>query len=183
MPNVSTKTSDGTYYVPYNINVTEYNNNPGNITIRGFLPNLNFETDGTINNYTFPGQSGPTTISPYAIVFQGFFIAPNTGNYNLTTDITTDDFCWIWTGTKAYKTWNINNFDALSIYNAYSGIAQFAAAAGDLVPVTILWVNRGALGRLAINFYNFATSTRVTNTTGYFQQSACDSRFVYNITC
>ena len=177
MPNVMPRSADNLTYTG-STNVSAYNNNPNNITIHGVLPELNFAADVNYN-FTFPGQSSPTHISPYAMVFQGYFVAPSAATWTISMDIKLDDYGWVWSGTTAYTQWSSTNFGARSLYNVQYGNISFTLAQGGILPVTFLWMNLGANGKNIINIVNGATSTTYNSTIGFFQSTPCDPNFPY----
>lgn len=74
-----------------------------------------------------------------AVIFQGYFIVPTTGNYLFET--VSDDFGFIWVGVKAFKEWYGYNYDGKK--NTTS--SPVFLTEGERVPTTFLYANGGGV--------------------------------------
>ena len=146
----------------------QYNGN-SSFQIGGIAEDINF-VSSFYGDEIFPGQTQTTNVAKpaYAVVYQGYFLAPDTASYTLTSPESTDDFAYIWTGDKAKSTWSNTNYDAESQLNTYPGSITFPLTRGEEIPVTIVWVNAANAGGLNISISNSATGLTVNDTTGYF---------------
>lgn len=129
-------------------------NNP-NYEQSGFLTNVNdihSDYDDGFNDYycTLPGQAVPIDCTELAVVMQGYIYAVfGPGTYTFSTPNTIDNALYFYTGSVAYSSYNDNNY----AYNAvragqddsafFGGSTTLSLAAGQLVPVTIIFVNGG----------------------------------------
>lgn len=157
----------------------KFNNNATEIDIQGVFPNdINFNTSAN-GSYQFPGQSAVTNANTYAVVFEGYFYGP-AGDYGVTlSDTATDDYSFLWTNSSAYRGWT--NADAEvteSIAGGYTQTHYFTLAAGQFLPMTILWINVYESGSLDFVIFPPAGG-EVTDTTGYFVQPYPGDSFVY----
>ena len=159
---------------------SKFNNDPNGIDIRGVFPGNNaFKTDDS-GMYTFPGQSTSTDATDYAVVLEGYFFGPP-GPYTLTLTGATDDYGFVWAGTKAYRGWTNDNADVKEHVDngtVVDGSIAINLAEGQFVPVTIVWINVGGYGALEFAIYPPGGS-ETTDTTGYFVQPYSGDNFVY----
>lgn len=99
-------------------------------------------------------QSAPFDASQAALLFQGFFIAPQTGSYTFTVPAeNNDNFAQLWTGASALS-WldSASAFKAVRTATTSSiGQAVVSLNAGDAMPFSYLWANGGGAGRSAFN--------------------------------
>jgi len=99
-------------------------------------------------------QAAPFDASQAALLFQGFFIAPQTGTYTFTVPAeNNDNFAQLWTGASAL-TWadNASAFKAVRTATTSSiGQTTVSLNAGDAMPFSYLWANGGGAGRSAFN--------------------------------
>lgn len=86
------------------------------------------------------------------VIFQGYFVATDTGNYYFEASNPTDNFFAMWSGDIAYTGWDASNTDFVNNY-ANSGGKSFYFGAGDTVPMTFLWSNQGGPGIINFNIY------------------------------
>ena len=161
-------------------NASKFNDDTVNIDVQGAFPaNVNFYTDVN-GSYKFPGQSAPTNAATYAVVLEGYFYGPQ-GEYSVTLSTLTDDYGFLWTGPNAYSGWNNNNADVTeSIAHGSTQNHNFTLAAGEFLPMTILWVNVYESGGLRFNIYPPGGGV-VTDTSGYFAQPYASDSFVYHV--
>jgi len=151
----------------------------------------NYVAHGTINDVNsehtnnYPGSdytiylpSGPyATGGQVTIVNQGYFHATESGAYTFTTNNTMDNGMFVWSGQNAYSGYTNQNWD----YGAQRlgqpvvtspGSVTYHLTAGQLWPMTIMFVNGGGPGRAVISVTNPDGIT--SGTSGYFLP-ACDS--------
>lgn len=104
----------------------------------GQSQSINFASGGSTYFGNLPGpNSSQIDLETIAVVFQGYFIVPTTGNYLFQT--TSDDFGYIWVGKKAFNQWNNSDYDG-SVNTSSSPVFL---SSGDLVPTTFLYANGG----------------------------------------
>ncbi|KAK3172256.1 hypothetical protein OEA41_005576 [Lepraria neglecta] len=160
----------GAFYNPYNI----YGSSsaaPFDVTcFDGVNPllaceialNINFAGDEGEFGY-LPGQNELKYKATIAVVYQGYFIVPETGTYIFSTS--SDDYGYVWAGDVAYKKWSDVNFVASS--SNMSIPQQFNQ--GNFIPTTILYANSAALA--SSNFsLTFPNGTIVNDFTDLFLQ-------------
>lgn len=156
-----------------------YNNNPDSI-FSGIAQNINFDTES--NDQTFPGQANAADVRYLGVVYQGYFQAPADATYRLGSSASTRYTGYIWTGEKAFSQWTSDNSDAHSATDSGPGNVEFTLAAGELLPVTILWYNlddsRGG-GALNIFIERSDVDGTVYDTTGWFLLPRNPDRFSY----
>ncbi|KAL6718911.1 hypothetical protein ACLMJK_003146 [Lecanora helva] len=171
----SAPTADGLAYHGYvgptyngNNDPAQYNGN-SNYVVGGVASDINFDSSFT-GDVTFPGQTQSINIaSPaFAVVYQGYFLAPHTDTYTLTSGPDTDDFAYIWYGDKAKSQWTDSNDDGESELNTNSTSVTFQLNSGEEIPVTIVYVNAANAGGLHITISSGVGGLNVTDTTGYF---------------
>ena len=158
---------------------SRFNNVPNSIDIRGVFPaDINFYTDAD-GSYTFPGQTTSTQAQTYAMALEGYLYGP-AGDYAITLSTENDDYGFVWTDNQAYAGWTDDNCVIVeSIGGGYTQNHTFTLAAGEFLPVTILWVNVGGSGGLRFWIYP-PTGGEVQDTTGYFVQPYATDSFVYH---
>ena len=137
------------------------------VDIVGIAQDINFALDSSLS-ITFPGQKSPTYANVYSVVYQGYFLAPVTSSYTLTSLITTDDSTWIWYGEHAFSAWADSNYDAEESLRLRAGAVTFSLHAGEKIPITILWENYGGPGNLDFTVYTAATGKTSDSTAGFF---------------
>lgn len=155
-----------------------FNHHANNIKVSGIAQDINMATNSN-GHITLPGQAAPILAKYYGILFQGYFRAPMESSYTLTSSVRTDDFAYIWTHEKALSNWSSYNYDTFSSYGRHSGSTSFSLAAGEEIPVTILWINDSGPGRLDVEIYNGATGETFNDTTGFFFLPRAIDQFSY----
>ncbi|KAG8525278.1 hypothetical protein KY384_008922 [Bacidia gigantensis] len=111
----------------------------------GTSPNVSFSTGRLLdsNQSSFgllPGQTTITDLAFVTVIFHGFLLVPDTGDYTFTTS--SNDFGFVWLGSPAYKNWDGTN--AVARTGGASTSTRWNK--GDKVPLTILYANAGASG-------------------------------------
>lgn len=98
---------------------------------------------------SLPGYSGTAYCGTMVIVFQGYFFAPVAGTYTFSTPSYIDNALGVWSGTTAYNSFTNSNAD----YTAYgytshdtAATSSYNLAAGEFMPVTVIWSNTGGPG-------------------------------------
>lgn len=110
-----------------------FNENLLSVVDCGIAQDISFGTGGPL-----PGLSWyevNTTI--IAVVYQGHFVVPQTGDYTWTSESKT--FGYIWTGDVAYSAWSGSNWVA----NQNTPSKPQYYTAGELIPTTVLYANTG----------------------------------------
>ena len=143
------------------------NQNSEDITAKGIIQNINVATDYGDVLY-LPGQSSSIPASDIGVLFQGYFKPPVDGYFTFTTTSATDDYGWIWIGSKAFTGWTGSNCDAFSAYTQHSGSVTFDLAEGEMLPVTVLWGNHLGPGHLDFEIFSSSLNQVLTDTTGLF---------------
>ncbi|KAI9686267.1 MAG: hypothetical protein M1822_003923 [Bathelium mastoideum] len=180
----STSTSTITVYpIPTGLSYYQYDD-----SFQSFDPSdfqsPNYQRAGVIQNidtisapedgpWNLPGYP-PFYLDGIAIVFQGYFVATTTGTYTFTVEQNDDDHFWLWTGNNALGgNWQNGNQNIYHFFGdspaSYSVDLQY----GELLPVTMLWLNAGAPdavpGPGAIHFdITSPDGTQIEDTTGFF---------------
>lgn len=93
----------------------------------------------------------PWDASQAALLFQGFFVAPQSGTFTFTVPSAgNDNFAELWMGPLAYA-WTDQTANFKSIRGATTtstdGVFSITMNAGDAQPLTYLWANGGGAGR------------------------------------
>ncbi|KAI5463554.1 GLEYA domain-containing protein [Mariannaea sp. PMI_226] len=96
-------------------------------------------------------SDGHTFSAPFtAIIFNGFFVAKETGQYTFSSSSDLiDNWGYLWVGDAAYN-WNENNaaFKASRTVSGYfGGTYSVVMNTGDAIPITWLWANGGGPGQ------------------------------------
>lgn len=114
------------------------------------------------------------------IVNQGYFHAAESGSYTFATNSTMDNAMYVWSGDVAYDSYTNSNWDYSATRQGYPvvetpGNKTYTLTAGELMPMTIMFVNGGGPGRAVISVTN---PDGVTNgTSGYFLPPCDDTTF------
>lgn len=100
-------------------------------------------------------QASAWDASQAALLFQGFFLAPQTGTYTFTVPSSgNDNFAELWVGSPALS-WNDQNAAFKAIRGAESsspdGVFSVTMNKGDATPFSYLWANGGGAGRSAFS--------------------------------
>ena len=95
------------------------------------------------------------------MVCQGYFGAPHGGNFVFTISSYFDDGAYIWIGEETFTQWSSENHDAASVVNQ-PGSVNITLAAGNFLPITILWIDLDVPGELAIGTYDNETDITYT---------------------
>ncbi|KAI1810293.1 GLEYA domain-containing protein [Poronia punctata] len=115
-----------------------------------------------------------------AILLQGFFLAPETGTYTLSSSADLiDNWGYLWTGDVAYAVWDDTNtaFQASRTgAGNFGGSTTVTLNAGDAIPITWLWANGGGVAQ---SFFSVTTpsGSTTTDTTGFFVQPCSSEVF------
>lgn len=153
-----------------------------------FFKNKNPEFRGVLQSLTFSTPSWPTgstfltladrTISfessQSALLFNGFFIAKETGTYTFTSlGNAIDNWGYLWLGDVSYSDWNDDNaaFKASRTgAGNFGGSSSMTMSKGDVIPLMWLWENGGSVAQ---SYLSITTPGGVTTTdpTGYFVQA------------
>ena len=143
------------------------NQNSEDITAKGIVQNINVAT-GAGDYLYLPGQRRSIDASDIGVLFQGYFKPIVDGDFTFTTTSDTDDYGWIWIGSKAFTGWTGSNCDAFSAYNQHSGSVTINLADGEMLPVTILWGNHLGPGHLDFTIFSASLKKVLRDTTGLF---------------
>lgn len=153
----------GFNYYAYQHNLNYDNPNPGfdatafdnpNYQSSGFATDVNsfktFNYPQPGSACQLPGQSVQSNCGQIAIVMQGYFYAAyGAGPYTLSTPNTIDNGLYFWDYANAFD-YNNNNvaYQAVRAGSSgfYGGSTTLTLAYGELVPVTIIWINGGGNG-------------------------------------
>ncbi|KAH6995294.1 GLEYA domain-containing protein [Ilyonectria destructans] len=145
----------------------------------GTIQDLNFATPNwPSGSETLTISDGRSFASGYAaLLFNGFFIARESGTYTISTSSGfIDNFGYLWTGDNAYSDWSDSNtvYQASRTQAAYiGGSTTLTMHQGDAIPLTWLWANGGGVGRS--HFQIRTPSGQTLSTTGNYFVKACDS--------
>jgi hypothetical protein len=185
---VPTCTSTGLTYTAYNdpypgstptdpdyfgFNASHFNGLPASAVLySGATNNINFYlTGGSGTLYGTPNRNFLTT----AIIYQGFFMPPTTGNYTLSFS-GNDDIAYLWMGAAVTNaTWGQTNYFVRESYftPTIASISQ-SFAYGRLYPIVMLVANVAGDGSLTLNILTPGGIT-LSDTTGYFLQPGCST--------
>lgn len=184
--------SNGLVYKKFPSSFSGYSSNAGfsSSAFKGLTPdfsgvwsNLNFATPywpsmSTPDTITLD-QSAPFDVSQAALLFQGFFIAPQTGPYTFSVPAASNDnFAEFWTGNAALA-WadSAAAFKAIRTADASSdGSTTVTMNAGDAMPITYLWANGGGAGQSAFNIV-FPDGSSPTDFSKLFLQPCSSNTF------
>ncbi|KAK6329614.1 hypothetical protein TWF730_006161 [Orbilia blumenaviensis] len=102
----------------------------------------------------------PATADRYVLNYRGFFYSPNTTTYTFRLS-DADDYAGFWTGPKAYTGWTRANRDGESMYRAPANppvvsSIQVDLAAGEYIPIRIIFGNRGGAGKYTFEVFDSA---------------------------
>lgn len=164
------------------INVATFQNT--NYQRTGLIQNLaSIATPNWPNGGTYcalPGYSS-FNCANIAVVMQGYFVAPSSGNYTFDALHTTDNDFYAWFNEDAEGTaWNNGNTAFEEQYPAFGGSASYELDAGEYLPLTFLWVNVGGPGQVIFQV-TMADGSVVADTTGLFVPSVgCDGSTVFS---
>lgn len=134
---------------------------------------FNSDIYSSINGY-LPGQTILTDLEHIAVVFHGYFVAPEAGTYQFTAN--SDDWGYIWLGAStAFTGWNEDNWVASDRAGGPTVTGFYnVTSAGELVPTTILYANAGQ--RCACDFsILFPDGSQTSDFAGLFAQPARDT--------
>ena len=126
------------------------------------------ETNSALTNYfaTLPGQNIRTSICLLVLLFQGYFLAPATGNYTFIPS--GYDYGYIWAGQEAFGEWS--SYNSLSAENEgprKDGVLNVTK--GDIIPMTFLWANEYGDGNCTFSIIT-PTNEEIYNFSGLFLQ-------------
>jgi hypothetical protein len=173
--------STGLNYYAYSNNLDYNTANPG-FDATAFK-NSNYQISGLtsavdlMKTYRYPSSSSTTCYLPgqtkgidcgqVTVVMQGYlYAAYGPGTYTIYTPNTIDNGLYVWTHDTAFNAYNNGN----TAYQAVragsgpytSGSTTLTLAYGEVVPVTIMWVNGGGIG---------AASMSITDPAGTYHSS------------
>lgn len=164
------------------LDVTQFKNN--NYEYTGTVQNPpDFRCSGSIYLYCpLPNSENYADYSHITAVMQGYFYAPQTGVYTLTTGysgIFVDNYLGLWSGDKAYNAWDNNNADFISIRAEEDGSDNepgtfvTTLTAGQLLPITLIFMNGG--GGAGFHFEVYTPDESVYDDTSSFFLPPCDN--------
>lgn len=172
--------SQDEHYTSSEIDVAQFQGT--NYQRTGLLENLRSVSTYANPNYecTLPGYP-LFDCSTIAIVMQGYFLAPSTGNFTFTAEYLNDDDFYAWSGSNAEGTnWNNGNTDFTQQWHTTTGTASYELTEGEYLPVTFLWVNVIGNGDILFDIA-LPDGTLVTDTTDHFVPSVgCDGSTVFS---
>ncbi|KAG9690494.1 hypothetical protein KCU95_g12247, partial [Aureobasidium melanogenum] len=178
--------STGLNYYAYQ-NTYDYGNaNPGfnpttfkssNYGQSGFTTDINLmQTQGYPYSSTttcyLPGQSASYNCGQVTVVMQGYFYAAQgAGTYTISTPNTIDNGLYFWDYDTAFNAYSNSN-TAYQAVRAGSGpytggSTTLNLAYGEVVPVTIMWVNGGGIGAASMSVTD-PSSTTHSSTAGFW---------------
>ncbi|KAL6407697.1 putative gleya adhesin domain protein [Ilyonectria robusta] len=178
--------SNGISYRKYTSSFNAYLANSGFTTT--FFKKKNPEFRGVLQSLSFSTPSWPTgstlltladrrksfESSQSALLFNGFFIAKETGTYTFTSLADAiDNWGYLWVGDVAYSDWNDDNtaFKASRTgAGNFGGSYSVTLRKGDAIPLTWLWANGGSVAQSYLSITTPGGVT-TTDTTGYFVQA------------
>ncbi|KAF7556110.1 hypothetical protein G7Z17_g1644 [Cylindrodendrum hubeiense] len=111
-----------------------------------------------------------------ALLFNGFFIAQETGEYTISTRPDyVDNWGYLWTENAAYADWDDTNarWKAERTNVQVGGEYKVYLTKGDAKPLTYLWANGGGIGQSDFQIET-PSGAILHHTNGYFVQ-ACDA--------
>ena len=153
----------------------------------GIAQSLLFQTIPLLNDTpstygTLPSQNVTTNLAYVTVIFHGYLLASETGNYTWTTQ--SNDLGYVWLGDDAYSTWDGSN----AITRTGGAIEQpLTLNKGDVLPITVLYANAGGTGSSLFQL-TLPNGTAVSDFTGLLLQPKPNDRFlpppyVDNATC
>ncbi|CAK7235793.1 hypothetical protein SCUCBS95973_009388 [Sporothrix curviconia] len=170
------------YNSPYDANIadggfTSDYFGPGNPTrpavlSSGALASLTFSTPSWPGSDTYLYLANGDTFdsAQAALLFQGFFVARQTGTYTLSSSGDyIDNYGYLWTGDVAYSTWDDSNtaFQASRTgAGYYGGSVAVTLNEGDAIPIAWLWANGGGVGQSWF-VVSSPDGSSTTDTTGF----------------
>lgn len=114
-----------------------------------------------------------------ALLFQGFFIAKETGTYLFYSNSgEIDNWGYVWTGSNAYAAWTDGNENFKNHYDGGDTTMSTSIQmnAGDAVPLTYLWINTGGPGRSKFRIHT-PGGTELNGGDGYFVKACSAATF------
>ena len=179
----------GLNYYAYT-NAYDYNNaNPGfdatafkgpNYKISGLTSDINLmKTYGYGSSSTtacfLPGQHQPFDCGQVTVVMQGYlYAAYGAGTYTISTPNAIDNGLYFWTGENAFSAYDNGNTAYAAVRAGSgpytSGSTTLTLASGEVVPVTIMWVNGGGVGAAVMSITD-PTGTFHSSTAGFWVPS------------
>lgn len=144
-------------------------------------PNYN-STFGSVGGFYYGGSSNATLYNStysfsstnFALNHRGYFYAPKTGNYTISTP-SVDDILYVWIGFNAYLGWQANNAVLTSSLLAHSANVTFPATAGNYIPIRLVYGQAtGSAGlRLSITGPDNLVILNSTQPSDYLIQYGC----------
>ncbi|KAJ1322876.1 GLEYA domain-containing protein [Microdochium nivale] len=124
-------------------------------------------------------QANPFDTTQAALLFAGFFLAPQTGTYTFSVPADfNDNFAHLWTGSAAMN-WadSATAFKAVRTSNtSKGGSTTVKLNAGDAMPFAYLWANGFGAARSALNIV-FPDGSSPADSSQLFAQPCSDSVF------
>ncbi|KAL1594948.1 hypothetical protein SLS59_008499 [Nothophoma quercina] len=132
------------------------------------------------NSYSITLADGYTFNSYYsALLFQGFFIAKETGTYLFySSSGEIDNWGYVWTGSNAYAAWADGNENFKNHFDGGDTTMSTSIQmnAGDAVPLTYLWINTGGPGQSKFRIRT-PGGTELNGGDGYFVKACSAATF------
>ncbi|KAL1889665.1 hypothetical protein Sste5346_008784 [Sporothrix stenoceras] len=146
----------------------------------GYLASLTFSNWPYGGTDLYLDDGAEFDASQAALLFQGFFVARQSGTYYLSTSGDyIDNYGYLWTGDVSYSTWSDSNaaFKASRTGDGYyGGSTSLSLNEGDAIPIAWLFANGGG----AAQSYFVVTSpdgTSTTDTTGFLVPACSANTF------
>lgn len=123
-----------------------------------------------------PGQDNGIDCGQITVVMQGYlYAAYGAGTYTISTPDTIDNGLYVWTGATAFNAYNNGDMAYQAVRAGSgpytSGSTTLTLAYGEVVPVTIMWVNGGGIGAAVMGITDPA-GTYHSSTAGSFIPAA-----------
>ncbi|KXJ85769.1 hypothetical protein Micbo1qcDRAFT_221595 [Microdochium bolleyi] len=126
-------------------------------------------------------KAAPFDVDMAALLFSGFFLAPQTGSYTFSVPAEyNDNFSEFWTGDAALSWADSGSaFKAIrTSNNSKGGSTTVKLNAGDAMPFAYLWANGGGAGRSAFNIV-FPDGSSPSDFSKLFVQACSDNVFAH----
>lgn len=88
---------------------------------------------------------------------EGFLFAQYTGTYTFSTDSNVDNYLGLWSYDNAYAYTNDNaDFQGVRAGSSgyHGGSFSYSLTAGDIVPLTFIYMNGGGIGSYTLTYTN-----------------------------
>ncbi|KAI9808659.1 MAG: hypothetical protein M1825_003810 [Sarcosagium campestre] len=148
-----------------------FNGNTKDLEYTGIADNINFEVHDEV--LRFPGQ-GDQRLHLEALVFEGYFLAPDQGTYIFKVGHRIDDWGFIWTGDVALGSWGNDNYEAIGEYaRSDRSPRSFPLQGGCPLAITVLYANSGSGDAINEIQVTKPDGTVLTDTSGLFVPRSC----------